>query len=101
MFVTNPRPYILPPMPRPPCKVSVIGPRQAGKSTMCDLLARHYGAVVLNPEELSQPLFSEAEQERLDKIQKETTQAAIEEIKRKLEQEDEQNLGELGNFFNL
>ncbi|CDQ90195.1 unnamed protein product [Oncorhynchus mykiss] len=33
-FMLNPRRYLLPPMPRPPCKVSVIGPPCAGKSTL-------------------------------------------------------------------
>ncbi|KAM4529308.1 adenylate kinase 9 [Fundulus diaphanus] len=91
-FVTNPRRYLMPPMPRPPCKVSIIGPPQAGKSTMCSLLAQHYGAVVIDLEELSEPVLAKAEQERLDGIKEATTQAAIEKIKMKMEQDSEKTL---------
>ncbi|MEQ2181062.1 hypothetical protein GOODEAATRI_007500 [Goodea atripinnis] len=92
-FVTNPRRYLLPPMPRPPCRVSIIGPSQAGKSTMCSLLAQHYGAVDLDLEELSRPLQAKAELERLDEIKEETTQAAIAKLKMKMEQDGEKTLG--------
>ncbi|XP_041832401.1 adenylate kinase 9 isoform X1 [Melanotaenia boesemani] len=91
-FVTNPRQYLLPPMPRHPCKVSIIGPSQAGKSTLCNLLAQHYGAVILDIDELLQPVMAKAEQETLDRIKKETTQVAIEKIRMKMEQDDGQNL---------
>ncbi|KAF7661399.1 hypothetical protein LDENG_00263080 [Lucifuga dentata] len=80
-FVTNPRPYLLPPMPKPPCKVSIIGPPQSGKSTLCKLLAQHYRAQVLDIEELMQPVLAKHEQDRLDKIKEETTQITIEKIK--------------------
>ncbi|XP_044026265.1 adenylate kinase 9 isoform X2 [Siniperca chuatsi] len=91
-FVTNPRRYLLPPMPRPPCKVSIIGPPQAGKSTLCKLLAQHYNALVLDMEVLVQPVLASVEQERLDKIKEETTQVAIEKIKMTMEQDGVQNL---------
>ncbi|KAM9840260.1 adenylate kinase 9 [Aulostomus maculatus] len=84
-FVSNPRPYLLPPMPSPPCKVSIIGPPQAGKSTLSKLLAQHYDAVVIDVEELVLPIQAQVVQERLDRIKEETTQAAIERIKMKLQ----------------
>uniref|UniRef100_A0A3Q1CXD4 Nucleoside-diphosphate kinase n=1 Tax=Amphiprion ocellaris TaxID=80972 RepID=A0A3Q1CXD4_AMPOC len=90
-FITNPRRYLLPPMPRAPCRVSVIGPPQAGKSTLCKLLAHHYNAAVLDMEEALQTALAKVEKERLDKIRNETTQVAIEKIKTKLEQDGEQN----------
>ncbi|XP_072219011.1 adenylate kinase 9 [Leuresthes tenuis] len=90
-FVTNPRQYLLPPMPKPPCRASIIGLPHAGKTTICKLLAQHYNAVVLDPEELCKPVVEMAEQEQLDKIREETTQAAIEKIKMKMEQDGEQN----------
>ncbi|XP_034999516.2 adenylate kinase 9 [Hippoglossus stenolepis] len=89
-FVTNPRRYLLPPMPRPPCKVSIVGPPQSGKSTLCKLLAQHYNALVLDKEELVQPILAKIEQERLDKIKEETTQLAIERIK-KMEEDGREN----------
>ncbi|XP_076612348.1 adenylate kinase 9 isoform X2 [Chaetodon auriga] len=93
-FITNPRRYLLPPMPRPPCRVSIIGPPQAGKSTLCKLLAQHYNVLVLDMEVLVQPALAKVEQERLDKIKEETTQIAIEKIKMKMEQDGGQNSDE-------
>uniref|UniRef100_A0A8C6LKY9 Uncharacterized protein n=1 Tax=Nothobranchius furzeri TaxID=105023 RepID=A0A8C6LKY9_NOTFU len=84
-FVTNPRCYLLPPMPRNVCKVSIIGPPQSGKSTMCRLLAQHVGAVVVNVEEL----FAKARQEMLAKVKEETVQAAIEKIKKAVNEDGE------------
>ncbi|NXN29984.1 KAD9 kinase, partial [Nycticryphes semicollaris] len=41
-FMLNPRPYLLPPMPLPPCKVLVFGPPFSGKTTICNLIAHKY-----------------------------------------------------------
>ncbi|XP_030577131.1 adenylate kinase 9 isoform X3 [Archocentrus centrarchus] len=90
-FVTNPRPYLLPPMPRLPCRVSIIGPSLAGKSTLCKLLAQHYNAVVIDMEEMLQPVLVKVEQERTEKIKEETTQAAIEKIKMKMKEDGGEN----------
>uniref|UniRef100_A0A8C5I2P8 Uncharacterized protein n=1 Tax=Gouania willdenowi TaxID=441366 RepID=A0A8C5I2P8_GOUWI len=89
-FVTNPRRYLLPPMPRPHCKVSIIGPPLSGKSTISQLLAQHYSAVLVDVEELLQPVLEAQEQERIDRIKEETTQAAVEKIKRQMESDEGQ-----------
>ncbi|XP_034018068.1 adenylate kinase 9 [Thalassophryne amazonica] len=88
-FVSNPRPYLLPPMPRPPCKVSIIGPKQAGKSALCQLLAQHYRAVVLNVEALMPPDVTKTESH---KLKEDTTQIATEEITLKMELDEGQDL---------
>uniref|UniRef100_A0A452HTI0 Uncharacterized protein n=1 Tax=Gopherus agassizii TaxID=38772 RepID=A0A452HTI0_9SAUR len=41
-FMLNPRPYLLPPMPLPPCKVVVFGPPLSGKTTLCNWIANKY-----------------------------------------------------------
>ncbi|NXJ14987.1 KAD9 kinase, partial [Odontophorus gujanensis] len=41
-FMLNPRPYLLPPMPIPPCKVLVFGPPMSGRTTVCKLIANKY-----------------------------------------------------------
>ncbi|NXM77073.1 KAD9 kinase, partial [Serilophus lunatus] len=41
-FMLNPRPYLLPPMPLPPCKVLVFGPPVSGRTTICNLIAHKY-----------------------------------------------------------
>ncbi|XP_068199434.1 adenylate kinase 9 [Antennarius striatus] len=92
-FTTNPRRYLLPPMPRPPCRVAIIGPPRVGKSTVCRLLAKHYAALVLDVEALVQQVLEKAEQERLDEIKRETTQIAVENIRMKIEQEGRQDSG--------
>ncbi|XP_054876008.1 adenylate kinase 9 [Poeciliopsis prolifica] len=82
-FITNPRQYLLPPMPRPPCRVCIIGSSQAGKSTMCNLLAQHYGALMLDLEDLIKPFLAQADQERFEKIRDLTTPTAKSSKKKK------------------
>ncbi|NXI15845.1 KAD9 kinase, partial [Irena cyanogastra] len=41
-FILNPRPYLLPPMPVPPCKVFVFGPPFSGRTTICNAIADNY-----------------------------------------------------------
>jgi adenylate/nucleoside-diphosphate kinase len=45
-FMKNPRPYLLPPQPRPPIKLVVTGPPVSGKSSLSHLLAHKYNAQV-------------------------------------------------------
>ena len=45
-FLKNPRPYLISPQPRPPCKLSVIGPPLSGKTTLCHQLAERFNAKV-------------------------------------------------------
>lgn len=80
-------------MPRLPCKVSIIGPPQSGKSTLCKLLAQHYKAQVLDMEELMPLALAKLQQDGLDKIKEETTRITIEKIK--MEMDDAQDLGKL------
>ncbi|CAB1340054.1 unnamed protein product [Coregonus sp. 'balchen'] len=84
-FMLNPRRYLLPPMPRPPCKVSVIGPPCAGKSTLCTLLAQHYGAEVVDMEVLMKPVIAKVKQDMLEKVKRDSTLMAIERVKVKME----------------
>ena len=45
-FMRNPRPYLASHLPRPPCKVCVLGPPHAGKTTVAHALAQRYNAKV-------------------------------------------------------
>ncbi|KAL0967755.1 hypothetical protein UPYG_G00256470 [Umbra pygmaea] len=83
-FLLNPRWYLLPPMPQPPCRVSVIGPPCTGKSVLCALLAQHYGALVVDMEVLMKPVIAQVTQDMLEKVRKETTLTAIERVKAKV-----------------
>ncbi|XP_019911702.1 adenylate kinase 9-like isoform X2 [Esox lucius] len=84
-FMLNPRRYLLPPMPRPPCKVSVIGPLCSGKTTLCALLAQHYGAVVVDVEVLMKPVLAKVNQDMLERVRRETTLMAINMVKAQMD----------------
>ena len=45
-FTRNPRAYLLPPQPRIPCKVCIIGPPTSGKTSLAEMIAQHYNATV-------------------------------------------------------
>ncbi|XP_054555070.1 adenylate kinase 9-like isoform X3 [Talpa occidentalis] len=74
-FLLNPRPYLLPPMPMPPCKIFIYGPQSSGKTTLSNLLAEHYKGKVIDYTKLVQPRFDNA----LEMLIKETIAAATEE----------------------
>ncbi|MBN3315008.1 KAD9 kinase, partial [Atractosteus spatula] len=86
-FMVNPRPYLLPPMPRAPCKVAVIGPPSSGKTTLCRLLAGKYSAKVIDMETLVQPVVAEERELMLAKVQEEAVASAIEYVKIRVQQE--------------
>ncbi|XP_043922739.1 adenylate kinase 9 [Protopterus annectens] len=86
-FLMNPRQFLLPPMPRPTCKIVVLGPISSGKSTLCSLIAHKYGGKVVDVSKLLQPLLDEAKQRIIEKVQSETTVSAINAVKYKLQQE--------------
>ena len=46
LFMANPRPYLVPPQPRPPCKISVLGPSLSGRTSLSHLIAIEYQATV-------------------------------------------------------
>ena len=45
-FMRNPRPYLAPNLPRPPCKLCVLGPPHSGKTTVARQVAQRYNAEV-------------------------------------------------------
>ncbi|XP_071050674.1 adenylate kinase 9-like [Onthophagus taurus] len=47
-FIRNPRPYLLPPFPKPPCKIFVIGPPVSGKSAVAKSVALFLDGKVLD-----------------------------------------------------
>merc|ERR1712038_1371114 len=86
-FIRNPRPYLLPPYPQIPCKLSVIGHPYAGKSALVHQLADHYDAEVIDMDELMKPVLEE-EKNRLQQIAyDEAVKVAIETVRKRLQQE--------------
>ncbi len=45
-FVSAPRDFLLPPNPKIPCKVCIVGPSLSGKSTLAKSIADKYDAMV-------------------------------------------------------
>ncbi|XP_050995505.1 adenylate kinase 9 isoform X2 [Labeo rohita] len=83
-FMKNPQCYLLPHIPHLPCKVSVIGPACSGKSTMCAMLAEHYGAVVVDVEALMGCTLGMFKKDMLDKVRQDATLAGLEKIRAKM-----------------
>nr|XP_009932576.1 PREDICTED: adenylate kinase 9 [Opisthocomus hoazin] len=86
-FMLNPRPYLLPPMPLPPCKVLVFGPPFSGRTTICNLIAHKYKGKVLDMAKLIQPLIEEIREENIEQVRRDTVQKAITAVKNRLELE--------------
>ncbi|KAI7799765.1 adenylate kinase 9 [Triplophysa rosa] len=84
-FTTNPRLYLLPPMPHLPFRVSVIGPPCSGKSTMSALLAKHYGAVLVDVEALMERTLAMFRRDMLDKARHNATLAALDQVRARME----------------
>uniref|UniRef100_A0A2I3HMM7 Adenylate kinase 9 n=1 Tax=Nomascus leucogenys TaxID=61853 RepID=A0A2I3HMM7_NOMLE len=83
-FLLNPRPYLLPPMPAPPCKVFILGPQYSGKTTLCNMLAENYKGKVVDYAQLVQPRFDKAHETLVENTIAEATTAAIKVVKEKL-----------------
>ncbi|KAL7872074.1 hypothetical protein SRHO_G00070570 [Serrasalmus rhombeus] len=84
-FMVNPRGYLLPPLPRPPCKVAVIGPPCSGKSTLSALLAKRYGAVLVDLKKQMEPVVDKVRQEMLEKVRQDAITTALEKVKAQME----------------
>ncbi|XP_019375651.1 PREDICTED: adenylate kinase 9 [Gavialis gangeticus] len=84
-FMLNPRPYLLPPMPLPPCKILVLGPPLSGKTTLCNLIANKYKGQVLDIAKLIQPSMEKTREKIIEQARSEAIVAAITAVKNKLE----------------
>ncbi|XP_023564433.1 adenylate kinase 9 [Octodon degus] len=83
-FLLNPRPYLLPPMPAPPCKVFIFGPKCSGKTTLSKLIAEYYKGKVVDYAKLVQPCFDEAREALVKNTIAQATEAAIKVVEEKL-----------------
>ncbi|XP_072711744.1 adenylate kinase 9 [Ciconia boyciana] len=86
-FMLNPRPYLLPPMPLPPCKVLVFGPPFSGRTTICNLIAHKYKGKVLDMAKLIQPYMKESKEDNIEQVQRDAVEKAITAVKNRLELE--------------
>lgn len=88
-FMKNPRPYLMPPQPRAPCKIAVVGPSTAGKTSIAHLLAQQYNAKVLDMNQLIVPKLDEERKRQLEVVRREATEISIQTVMTKLKEEME------------
>ncbi|KAM6280202.1 adenylate kinase 9 [Porphyrio hochstetteri] len=88
-FMLNPRPYLLPPMPLPPCKVLVFGPPFSGRTTICNLIADKYKGKVLDMTKLIELHMEELREANTEQVQKDAVEKAIMVVKNRLELESQ------------
>ncbi|XP_077977825.1 adenylate kinase 9-like isoform X2 [Glandiceps talaboti] len=88
-FLKNPRPFLIAPQPRPPCKLCVTGPPLAGKTTLCHLIAQKYGAKVLNMDELIKSRMEAHKEKQVQLAREEALETAIINVQTKLKEREE------------
>nr|XP_006820033.1 PREDICTED: adenylate kinase 9-like [Saccoglossus kowalevskii] len=88
-FLKNPRPYMIGPQPRPPCKLCVTGPPLSGKTTLCHLIAQKYNATVLDMDELIKPRLQEHKEKQVQLAKEEAVETAIINVRTKLKEKEE------------
>ncbi|CAH1960894.1 unnamed protein product [Acanthoscelides obtectus] len=81
-FFRNPRPYLLPPFPKPTCKYFIFGPKCAGKTAVSNCLAFNFSGTVLSVNDMLQDLFSQ----KIEQLREKVRQAAIAEAMTLLDQ---------------
>ncbi|XP_031358022.1 adenylate kinase 9-like [Photinus pyralis] len=57
-FQRNPRPFLLPPWPKPTCRIYVMGPRLSGRTSVANCLGYVFKAAVLNYDQLMHSCFT-------------------------------------------
>ncbi|KAK9693675.1 hypothetical protein QE152_g34047 [Popillia japonica] len=89
-FIRNPRPYLLPPYPRPTCKIFIIGPYASGKTAVAKCLALLLNGRVLETVALQQEYKKQRGKETLEKIRTDAINEAVQMLseKNKLEYEE-------------
>lgn len=68
LFIENPRTFLLPPNPRPTCKIAVFGPKYAGKSELSVRLAETFGGIVINVDEIMKKIIKQREESLNQKL---------------------------------
>lgn len=82
-FYRNPRPYLLPPNPKPTCKIFVFGPKHSGKTAVSLCLSYLLNCTVLSIEDIVAIFIMNQEEE----IKEKAKQAAIAEALKILNEE--------------
>ncbi|CAH8875119.1 unnamed protein product, partial [Trichobilharzia szidati] len=87
LFMKNPRPYLLPPQPRPPFRVIVLGAKSTGKTQLIRVLAESYRARIIDLVGMLQEEYDKILNERLQEVQETTEAIVIKEVTERHEAE--------------
>ncbi|VEL14224.1 unnamed protein product [Protopolystoma xenopodis] len=82
-FMLNPRPYLLPPQPKAPIRLAVVGPEASGEQDLANLLGRHLEVTVVDLKGRLKNQEEELLNERLEAVKKSTTEKQIEIIQKR------------------
>ncbi|XP_046606049.1 adenylate kinase 9-like, partial [Neodiprion virginianus] len=86
-FVENPRPFLLPPNPKPVCKIFVYGQKQSGKTSLSEFLAQIYGGKLLDPQAIENREMDHRRNSLIRKAVDEICGEVIDEVNENLENE--------------
>lgn len=96
-FSRNPRPYVLPPFPKPRCKFLVVGPSGSGKTLVSNCLKYLLNGEILNFYEIQDQFNELRKEEYLSMVRSQAVPEAIsllnEERRRKWEEDEQVRLG--------
>lgn len=76
-FYRNPRPYLLPPQPKPACKIYVYGPKCSGKTAVAKCLAAYFGGQALSIVHMLENLQDSKEDEYKEKVRRDAIREAV------------------------
>ncbi len=92
-FMKNPRPFLKPPQPQAPCKLSVLGPSYSGKTTLCQVLAKKYNARVIQMDDLIKSEMNRSRELAIESARAAAIEEATELIKSKFREKLEKEKG--------
>ncbi|XP_070164134.1 adenylate kinase 9 isoform X1 [Polyergus mexicanus] len=103
LFIENPRTFLLPPNPRPTCKIAVFGPKYTGKSELSARLAEVFGGIVINVDEILKKLIKQREESLNQKLYEKdlNVQISLEPIDRSIDEKADiiiQNIKEISDM---
>uniref|UniRef100_A0AAR5P5V4 Nucleoside-diphosphate kinase n=1 Tax=Dendroctonus ponderosae TaxID=77166 RepID=A0AAR5P5V4_DENPD len=76
-FYSNPRPFLLPPFPRPTCRIFIFGPKKSGRSALAQCLAYYLGGSVLSTDQLMHEFMQQRQDEYLEKVRQQAIAEGI------------------------
>lgn len=76
-FYSNPRPFLLPPFPRPTCRIFIFGPKKSGRSALAQCLAYYLGGSVLSTDKLMHEFMQQRQDEYLEKVRQQAIAEGI------------------------